>query len=135
VGTSPTSVAPAMAPAMAPPMGVTPLPRVVLLLLRFGLAAMYPREDGCAEKEEAVHDTEREACLEHTARLVHTDIKRIDLGTPKDTKAYISRGAPRNIDAVNVSDEAQVVDARDKSTDKSEIDKRNELRIGGASVI
>lgn len=115
-------------------MGVAPIAGV-LLLLRSGLVTMYACEDGRAEEEEAVHDPKGEACLEHAARLVHIDIRRIDLGAPKDAKAYINRRAPCNIDAVDVPDEAQVVNARDKGTDETEIDKRNEQRIGRTSVV
>lgn len=119
---------------MASPVRVAPLAGMFLFLC-LGLAAMYPRQYSCAEEKEAVHDAECEARLEHAARLVDADIEGIDPGAPKNTEAKIGRRPSRDIDTVDVGDEAQVIDTRNKGANETEIDKCDELGVRRASVV
>lgn len=102
---------------------------------RGGARGMEPGEHGRDEEEDAVHDTEGKAGLEHAARLVDRDVKPIDAGGAEDAEGDIQSVAAREMGAVGISDEAQVVHASDEGTDESQIDESDELGVGAATVV
>ncbi len=102
---------------------------------RGGARGMEPGEHGRDEEEDAVHDTEGKAGLEHAARLVDRDVKPIDAGGAEDAEGDIQSVAAREMGAVGISDEAQVVHASDEGTDESQIDESDELGVGAAAMV
>ena len=107
----------------------------IVLSLGGGVVTMNPGEDGGDEEEDAVHDAEGKAGLEHRTGLVDRDIHAVDRGGTEDAKADIKRVAPRQVCAVGVGDESQVVYCSDEGTDEAQVDECDKLRIATASVV
>jgi hypothetical protein len=129
-------MAPAMAPAMAPSVRVAP-PRLVsdVDLLLLGLVAVHQRQHGREEEEDGVHDAKGKARLQHAARLVDVDVERVERGVAEDAEADGRRRPGRDVDAVKVLDEAQIVHAGYEGADEAEIDEADELRVRLAAMV
>lgn len=97
-------------------------------------ATVHPGERRGEEEEDAVHDAQGEAGLEHAAGLVRVQAQvaaRVIAEGPQ-------RDAPvdgADDGAVGAGDEAQRVDAGDEGADEAQIDQGNELRVGAAAVV
>lgn len=124
--TPPATMTPPM-PTMAPP------PDLHHLLLR--LIPMHQRQHSRKEKEHAVHNPKRPARLQHATRLINVQIQRIQRRAAQNPKADISLAPPREIDAVVVLDETEVVDACDKGADETEVDDTDEAGVGGGAMV
>lgn len=96
---------------------------------------MHPRHDCREEEEQAVHNAKRKARLQHATRPVDVQMQRIERRAPQNPQANGRRRPRRDADAVKVLDKAQVVHARDKGTDESEIDETDEARVGAGAVV
>lgn len=92
-------------------------------------------ENGGDEEEDAVHDAEGEAGLEHSARLVDGDVDSVEVGRTEDAKTLIIRAACLNVGAVGARDPTEVVHAGDQSANEAEVDETDEARIGLATVV
>lgn len=126
---------------MPPPAAVAPAAhgrRRLLGLANDDLAAVAvheEREDGGPEEEDGLHDAEREARLEHGARLVEVKRQRV-----AGAHAIVAKGPQRDVDgaavparAVLVGDEAQLVDGGDEGAEEADVDEGDEGRgaLGG----
>lgn len=80
--------------------------------------AVEPGEDGGEEEEDAVHDAEGEAGLEHGAGLVGVDADAVAVEGAENAKGEVVRVAAADVGAVGAGDEAEVVDARYEGTDE-----------------
>jgi len=112
-------------PAAAPAAGAVPAvaaARVVRLAVVAGVladaVAVEPGQDGGEEEEDAVHDAEGEAGLEHGARLVGVDGDAVAVEGPKRPEGDVVARA-RHVGAVGARDESEVVDGRDEGADES----------------
>lgn len=107
--------APGAVPAVAPA-------RVVRLAVVAGVlgdaVAVEPGEHGGEEEEDAVHDAEREAGLEHGARLVGVDVDAVAVEGPEYPEADVV-ARPADVGAVGAGDEAEVVDGCDEGADEA----------------
>lgn len=81
--------------------------------------AVEPGQHGGEEKEDAVHDAEGEAGLEHGARLVGVDGDAVAVEGAEDAKVDVVGRAGRDVGAVGVGDEAEVVDACNEGADEA----------------
>lgn len=129
-----------VAPTMAPPPMVVmragpPLLNIHSLLLLGGPVPMRPSHQRGDEKEDTVHDAKRKSGLEHSARLVHTDVDAIDARRPKDSKRHVNAGSPRDVGAVCARDEPQVIHAGYKRTDKGQVDEAHKARVVRGPVV
>lgn len=96
---------------------------------------MNPGQQTGNEKEDAIHDTKSEARLQHGARLVDINAERVEVGGPHGAQVDKVRVALVDRGAVHVADPAQVKDGGDEGADESEVDKGDELRVGGGAVV
>lgn len=92
-------------------------------------------EDGRPEEEDDLHDAQREARLQHGARLVEVERQ----GVPA-LDAPVAKGPEGDVDlaavparAVRAPDEAQLVDAGDEGAEEAQVDEGDEGRgaLGG----
>lgn len=102
---------PAVSPARVVRLAV--VPRVLA-----DAVAVEPGEHGGEEEEDAVHDAEGEAGLEHGARLVGVDADAVAVEGSKRPEADVV-ARPADVGAVRAGDEAQVVDSSDEGADES----------------
>lgn len=114
---APAAVPAAGAPAAVAAAGVVGLAVVAGVL--GGLVAVEPGQDGGHEEEDAVHDAEGPAGLEHGARLVRVDRHAVAVVLAEDAKVDVVRVAPADAGAVGAADEAEVVDCGDEGADKA----------------
>jgi len=124
----------APAPAAAPVMMMRRLAVVSLLALGRVVAVDdgHHRRD---EEEDGVHDTEREARLEHAARLVDADVKRVEGRASQDAEIRLVRAVGRDRGAVHARDKAEIIDSRDEGADESQVDEADEARVGAGPVV
>lgn len=105
--------APVPAGRAAPPVAPA---RVVRLAVVFRVplvgapAAVEPGQHGGDEEEDAVHDAEGEAGLEHGAGLVRVDRDAVAVEAAKDAKVHVVLVAAAYARAVGAAYEAEVVD-------------------------
>ena len=125
-------------PAVVAAAPVAPVARVVpglavvgCLLVGAHAVPVDPGQNGSGEEEDAVHDAKGEARLEHSARLVDRNVEAVDTSRAEDAECDIVRVADSDVGAVGTADEAQIVDASDKSSDKAKI---NGLAVNLAKV-
>lgn len=85
--------------------------------------AVEPGEHGGEEEEDAVHDAEGEAGLEHGARLVGVDVDAVAVEGPEYPEVDVV-GRPADAGAVRAGDEAEVVDRCDEGADESFYEER-----------
>lgn len=112
---------PAAVPAAraVPAVSAARVVRLAVVLRVLGDAvAVEPGEDGGEEEEDAVHDAEREAGLEHGARLVGVDRDAVAVEGPEYPEADVV-ARPADVGAVGAGDEAEVVDGCDEGADES----------------
>lgn len=102
---------PAVSPARVVRLAV--VPRVL-----GDAVAVEPGEHGGEEEEDAVHDAEREAGLEHGARLVGVDRDAVAVEGPEYPEADVV-ARPADVGAVGAGDETEVVDCCDEGADES----------------
>ena len=115
-----------MAPVPPAGMRAPPAPVHHDLLLTLVHQRHQPRHG----EEDAVHDAEREARLEHGARLVDAEAHRRQRAAAKRAQVDVDRRVARDDgDAVRVGDEAQLVDAGDEGADEGEVDEPDEARV------
>lgn len=74
------------------------------------VVAVDPGQDGSEEEENAVHDAECEAGLEHCAGLVGINFEAIAAEGAEDAKVDVVGRAGGNVGAVGASYKAEVVD-------------------------
>lgn len=86
------------------------------------------------EEEDAVHDAEDPAGLEHGAGLIDGDAVRVDVGLAEDAQGQ-GVGLRGDAGAVVGADAAQVVDAGDEGADVAEVDEGDEVAVGPAAVV
>lgn len=83
------------------------------------MVAVDPGEHGGEEEEDAVHDTECEAGLEHGAGLVGVDFETISAKGAKNAKVDVVGRAGGDVGAVGAGDEAEVVDTCDECANEA----------------
>lgn len=117
VGAAPPAAVPAAgavpAVAAARVVGLAVVPRVLADAL-----AVEPGQHGGKEEEDAVHDAEGEAGLEHGARLVGVDVDAVAVEGPERPEVDVVARAP-DAGAVRARDESEVVDGCDEGADES----------------
>ena len=117
VGAAPPAAVPAAGavPAVSPARVVrlAVVPRVLS-----DAVAVEPGQHGGEEEEDAVHDAEGEAGLEHGARLVGVDVDAVAVEGPEGPKVDVVARAP-DAGAVGARDEPEVVDCCDEGADES----------------
>lgn len=120
------TAATAMAPMRAAtlPVSAARVVRLAVVALRRAavfrdVAAVDPGQHSGEEEEDAVHDAEREAGLEHRARLVGVDVEPRAVELAEDAKVDVVAVAAHDVGAVGVRDEAEVVDACDERADEA----------------
>jgi len=82
---------------------------------------MQQRQHSRDEKEDAIHNSQREASLQHRTRLIHMHVQAVHAGGTKDAKRDVVAGAGGDVAAVGMYDEAQLVDGGNEGADKTEI--------------
>ncbi|TGO19800.1 hypothetical protein BTUL_0002g00440 [Botrytis tulipae] len=87
------------------------------------------------EEEDAIHDTKRKTRFEHGTRFIHFDTDPINIGISKRPEIDVVAGGRRQMRTVGIGDEAQLVHARDKGPHETEIDERDEERVGARAVV
>ena len=124
----------AMAPA--PPV---PMARVMRLLdhdpIPLVPAPDQQRQQTGDEEEDAVHDAEGEAGLEHGARLGRADVQAVDGRAAQRAEGDGVRRAGGHVRAVGVRDEAQLVHAGDQGADEAQVHEGHEERVGARAVV
>jgi hypothetical protein len=105
-----------------------------VLLAAVVAAADHGREQAGDEEEDAVHDAEDPAGLEHGAGLVDVDAKRIHVRGAEDAEAQ-RVGLLVDVGARVAGDAAQVPDAGDEGADEAEVDEGDEVRVVARAVV
>lgn len=99
------------------------------------MSTMNPGQQTGNKEEDAIHDTKSEARLEHRTRLIDINPERVKVGGPHGAQVDKVRVASVDGGAVHVADPAQIKDGGDEGADESEVDKGDELRVGGGAVV
>lgn len=81
--------------------------------------AVDPGEDSGEEEKDAVHDTQREAGLEHCAGLVGIDFETVAAEGAENAKVDVVGRAGGDVGAVGAGDEAEVVDTCDECANEA----------------
>jgi hypothetical protein len=92
---------------------------VVPGVLGGGLVAVEPGQDGGEEEEDAVHDAEGEAGLEHGAGLVGADRDAVAVEVAEDAEVDVVLVAGGDVGTVGAADPAEVVDCCDECADEA----------------
>lgn len=87
------------------------------------------------EKEEAVHNRQRPARLEHRTRLAQLNPIASKRDIPQQRKASRVRSRRRQTGAVIPGDAAEGVDAPDEGADESEVDEGDEAGVVLGAVV
>lgn len=111
---------------------MTPSPRRLLNNDLTVLAMQEKRQKSSPDKENTLHNPQRERSLQHRAGLIDMQrerVIRVNAPFAKRTEGSPDRAAVP-VGAVGVGDEAQLVNARHERAEEEEIDERDEE--GGA---
>jgi len=98
-------------------------------------ATVHKCQYACNEEKDAVHDTKCERSFQHRALLICWEVQSIDICAPEDTEVDLVAISACNVRAVLMRYASKVIDSSDKSTDETQIDERDEARIGGRSMV
>jgi len=118
------------------PTSAMPMSRIMRLAHHHLLLAAPPhhqRQKTRDGKENAVHDPEHEAGLQHRARFVRVHAYA-RTGRRKPDEGDVPEGGGGG-GAVGVRDEAQLVDGADEGADEEQVDEGYEERIGLGAVV
>ena len=104
---------------------MAPSPRIDFLLLRNLIPRLVHEEEqeGSEQEEDAIHDPEREARLQHRACLVDAPHKRAVAIEPIRPDCNVEAPVEAEIRAVSVRDAPQLVDRGDEGAHEADVDK------------
>lgn len=107
-----------------------------LSLVSGKVAGMHPCKYGCKAEKDGIHNTQRKARFEHSARL---DRRQRVNTLALEREQIASAGKPvvgaMHIKAVGFGDKAQLVDGGNKCAHEGEVDKGNKVRVAAAAVV
>ncbi|TGO47991.1 hypothetical protein BCON_0256g00200 [Botryotinia convoluta] len=87
------------------------------------------------KKENTIHDSKRKTRFEHRTRFINFDTHPINIRISECPEIDIVSGGSSQMGTIRVGDEAELVDAGDKGTYETEIDERDEERVGARAVV